>query len=276
MLESTTPPGSPPTVEDIQDIVERVLIKNGHAKTAKAYILYREERSRHRRSETTRQSRDSSNMPYRKLWEALSWAVDHNLHTIEALNARVARGEFPDIVRESDQCYGQEIATAARLIEEHGDEVKIVIIAGPSSSGKTTTTIKLEELLKEMGKQLVALNVDHYFYDLELHPKDEYGDYDFETPQALDLELINEHLCRLVAGEEVRIPFYDFKTGKRTNDVTPMQIHRPSDVPVSCCDYSKLHAATEWRPSIPFADGLKYTLDYWREKTKEPALRENL
>ena len=228
-LENTTPPGSPPAVEDIQDIVERVLIKNGHARTAKAYILYREERSRHRTSRTTHQSRDSSNIPYRKLWETLSWAVDHNLHTIESLNARVARGEFPDIVRESDQCYEQEIATAARLIEERGDDVKIAIIAGPSSSGKTTTTIKLEALLKSMGKQLVALNVDHYFYDLELHPKDEFGDYDFETPQALDLGLINDHLARLVAGQEVRIPFYDFKTGKRTDNVTPMRIG-PKDI----------------------------------------------
>jgi uridine kinase len=224
ILESTTPPGSPPTVEDIQDIVERVLIKNGHAKTAKAYILYREERSRHRRSSTTRQSRDSSNVPYRKLWEALSWAVDHDLHTIEALNARLARGEFAQVVRETDECYHQEIATAARLIEERGDDVKIVIIAGPSSSGKTTTTIKLEALLRDMGKQLIALNVDNYFYDLELHPKDEFGDYDFETPQALDLDLINDHLARLVAGKLVRIPLYDFKTGKRTNDATPMHV----------------------------------------------------
>ena len=229
ILEKTTPPGSPPTVEDIQDIVERVLIKNEHARTAKAYILYREERSRHRRSGTTRQSRDSSNIPYRKLWEALSWAVDHNQHPIEARNARVARGGVPEIVRESDGCYEQEIATAARLIGERGDEVKIAIIAGPSSSGKTTTTIKLGALLKEMGKQLVALNVDNYFYDLELHPKDEFGDYDFETPQALDLDLINDHLCRLVAGEEVRIPFYDFKAGKRTQDATPMRIG-PDDI----------------------------------------------
>jgi uridine kinase len=229
ILENTTPPGTPPTVEDIQDIVERVLIKNDHAKTAKAYILYREERSRHRRSRTTHQSRDSSNVPYRKLWEALSWAVDHNLHTIEALNGRIARGEFPDVVRESDDCYHQEIATATQLIEEHGDNVQIVIIAGPSSSGKTTTTIKLEALLKERGKQLVALNVDNYFYNLELHPKDEFGDYDFETPQALDLEMINDHLERLVAGEEVRIPFYDFKTGKRTNNATPMRIG-PDDI----------------------------------------------
>jgi uridine kinase len=67
--------------------------------------------------------------------------------------------------------------------------------------------------------KLVALNVDNYFFDLEFHPKDEFGDFDFETPQALDLELINQHLRQLIAGEEVSIPYYDFKTGtgSRTN-----------------------------------------------------------
>jgi uridine kinase len=229
ILENLVLPGTHPTVEDVQDIVETVLIKNGHARTAKAYILYREERSRHRRGRTTHQSRDSSNIPYRKLWEALTWAVDHDLHTIERLNARIARGEFPDIVRESNQYYEQEISTGAELIQERRDDLKIVIIAGPSSSGKTTTTIKLESLLNKMGMRFVALNVDNYFYDLELHPQDEYGDYDFETPQALDLDLINDHLTRLIAGKEVRIPFYDFKTGTRTNDVTPMRIG-PNDM----------------------------------------------
>jgi uridine kinase len=80
-----------------------------------------------------------------------------------------------------------------------------------------------------MGMQLVTLNIDNYFFDLEMHPKDEFGDYDFETPQALDLPLINEHLSRLLGGEEVRIPFYDFHVGKRTLDVTPMSIG-PLDV----------------------------------------------
>jgi len=229
VLDSLVLPGSHPTVEDIQDIVETVLIKNGYAKTAKAYILYREERSRHRRGRTTHQSRDSSNIPYRKLWEALAWAVDHDLHTMERLNARVAQGEFPEIVREAEEFYEHEIATAAQLIQERRDQLRIVIVAGPSSSGKTTTTTKLEGLLGKMGMRFVALNVDNYFYDLELHPRDEYGDYDFETPQALDLDLINDHLARLTAGEEVRIPFYDFKAGKRTDGVTPVQIG-PNDM----------------------------------------------
>ena len=229
ILEENTPPGHIPHVEEIQDIVEKVLIEAGHAKTAKAYILYRAERARRRGEKSARAQRTSGNIPYRKIYEVLNWAVDHNLHTVHHLNERIARGEFPDIVRESDEVYEQDVTTAAEMIRERQEEVRIVIVAGPSSSGKTTTTIKLSERLKTMGISLVALNVDNYFFDLELHPRDEFGDYDFETPQALDLELINEHLVRLLAGEEVRIPFYDFKTGKRTLDVTPMRVG-PKDI----------------------------------------------
>lgn len=229
MLEETTPPGHIPTVEEIQDVVEKVLIENGHAKTAKAYILYRDERARRRQERARRSARPSENIPWHKIWEVLNWAVDHEVHTIGRLNARIARGEFPQVVRETDRAYNEDITTASEIIGEQRDSVKIVIIAGPSSSGKTTTTIKLSHLLKKMGLSLVPLTVDNYFFDLELHPKDEFGDYDFETPQALDLDLINQHLARMVAGEEVRIPFYDFKTGRRHDDHTPMQLG-PGDI----------------------------------------------
>lgn len=229
MLEETTPPGHIPTIEEIQDIVEKVLIEHGHARTAKAYILYRDERARSRQQRAERSTHPSENIPWPKIWEVLNWAVDHDVHTVERLNARITRGEFSQIVREADRAYIEDITTASEIIRERRDRVKIVIIAGPSSSGKTTTTIKLSHLLKKMGLTLVPLTVDNYFFDLELHPKDEFGDYDFETPQALDLELINEHLVHLIAGEEVRVPFYDFKTGKRHDDHTPMRIG-PNDI----------------------------------------------
>lgn len=229
MLEETTPEGHIPTIEEIQDIVEKVLIENGHAKTAKAYILYRDERARRRQERAKRSAQPYENIPWRKIWEVLNWAVEHDLHTVERLNARIARGEFPEIVRETDRAYNEDITTASEMIRERRGQVRLVIIAGPSSSGKTTTTIKLSHLLKKMGLSLVPLTVDNYFFDLELHPKDEFGDYDFETPQALDLALINEHLVRLIAGEEVWIPFYDFKTGKRHDNHTPMKIG-PNDI----------------------------------------------
>ena len=229
MLEETTPPDHIPTIEEIQDIVEKVLIENGHAQTAKAYILYRDERTRQRQQRAEWSARSHGNIPWYKIWGILDWAVEHDVHTVERLNARIARGEFANIVRETDRTYNEDITTASEIIRERRDSIKIVIIAGPSSSGKTTTTIKLSHLLSKMGLSLVPLTVDNYFFDLELHPKDEFGDYDFETPQALDLDLINEHLVRLIAGEEVMIPFYDFKTSKRHDDQTPMRIG-PDDV----------------------------------------------
>jgi uridine kinase len=229
ILEETIPPDRYPTVEEIQDVVEKVLIETGHAKVAKAYILYREERARRRREKAGRGYRETSNIPWRKIYEVLRWSLDHDLYSVERLNARIARGEFARIVHEADRCYEEDIHTAAQLIIERRGELRIVIVAGPSSSGKTTTTIKLSERLARVGLTLVPLHVDNYFFDLDLHPKDEFGDYDFETPQALDLALINEHLVRLIAGEEVCIPFYDFKSGRRQDGATPMHIG-PNDI----------------------------------------------
>ena len=224
LLESSTPEGKTPTVEEIQDIVERVLIEAGYADTAKAYILYRDERARRRQRNAEQASRSEDFIPWREIWHGLDWAVAHDLHTVDRLNARVRAGEFPDVVRESDRRYIEDISAASELLSSRCCDVRIVVVAGPSSSGKTTTTLKLSHLLSKSGVNFRPLAVDNYFYDLELHPQDEFGDYDYETPQALDLELINRQLAQLVAGEEVRIPFYDFKTGRRHLDHTPMHL----------------------------------------------------
>ncbi len=229
ILETQTPPGELPTVEEIQDIVEKVLIENGHASVAKAYILYRAERARLREQRAERRAQPSSNIPWAKLWRVLDWATEHNLHTVEHLNERIKKGEISQIVGLSEAFYQEDVENAANLIASRKDELRMVIIAGPSSSGKTTTTIKLGERLARHGMKLVMLNVDNYFFDLEMHPKDEFGDYDFETPQALDLELINQHLSEMFDGKEVMIPFYDFKTGKRHPAQTPMKLS-PGDV----------------------------------------------
>jgi uridine kinase len=229
ILEEKTPLDHIPTIEEIQDIVEKVLIENGHAKVAKAYVLYRDERSRARKERAALASRPSENIPWPKIWHVLDWAVAHNLHTVAALNERIARGEFADIVHESEIAYNVDVENAVEMITERRDDLKMVIVSGPSSSGKTTTTIKLAQRLRHMELKLVTLNIDNYFYDLELHPKDEFGDYDFETPQALDLSLINEHLVRLISGEDVLIPDYDFKTGHRINNETRIKLG-PRDI----------------------------------------------
>jgi uridine kinase len=224
VLESSTQKGHHPNIEEIQDTVEKVLIENGHAKVAKEYILYREESNRRRREKGDRPAKPSENVPWAKTWQILDWAISHDVYTVDSLNQRIRRGEFSQIVDESEAAYEHDVDLAVEMISKRRNDIKIVIVSGPSSSGKTTTTIKLKQRLKRREMKFLALNVDNYFFDLAVHPKDEFGDYDFETPQALDLSLINEHLRNLSEGEEVFIPFYDFKSGKRHLNHTPMKL----------------------------------------------------
>ena len=225
LLEKNNPEGRVPQIEEIQDLVEKVLIENGHSRVAKAYILYRDERARHRKQQEAQVTRPSENIPWAKIWHVLDWSISHGVENVAALNQRIDAGEFAQIVTESEAAYNVDVERAVDLIIAHKDQLKMVIITGPSSSGKTTTTIKVGERLKNIGLRLVTLNVDNYFYDLEKHPKDEFGDYDFETPFALDLPLINQQLSALIRGEQVMVPFYDFKSGHRLEDhSTPLRI----------------------------------------------------
>lgn len=219
----------PPMVEQVQDIVEKVLIEEGHAAVAKHFILYRATQNDKRKAKLSKSKVHQGNIPYQKIYEVLVWSSDHDLNSIEKMNQRIARGEFRDICLESDAAYEFDVQAAAELISEREEKIRIVVVAGPSSSGKTTTTRKLAHYLSKKGMGLVELNIDHYFFDLEMHPVDEFGDHDFETPQALDLALINQHVKQLLAGEEVLIPKYDFATGTRKLSQTALKI-KPTDV----------------------------------------------
>jgi Uridine kinase len=224
LVDNNFPSDKIPSVEDIQDIVEKVLIENGHARVAKAYILYRDERNRSRLQGKSTSEQNKENIPWAKLWSVLDWAVDHGVNTVEGLNKRIGSGEIQDIVMESEIAYSQDINAVESAILGNRAEIKLVIIAGPSSSGKTTTTNKIALRLAEKGLTFVELNLDNYYFDLELHPKDEFGDYDFETPHALEIELINRHLKDLLDGKEIQMPFYDFKTGKRSPKTIPTRL----------------------------------------------------
>ncbi len=223
-------PDTIPSVEDIQDIVEKVLIEKGHAKTAKAYILYRQKRTeiRDRDRETEKQAVEE-NVPYKKLWQVLCWNVDHSCDTIKKLNERIANGTFQKLIKDAETTYNEDISNVGSEIIKNKDKIKVVIIAGPSSSGKTTTTLKLKEKLKKEDIDLVTLNIDNYFFDIDMHPKDEYGDYDFETPEALDLNLINKHLSSLIQGKTVKTPRFDFKTGLCQKEMDKMGL-KPNQI----------------------------------------------
>jgi len=208
-----------PTVEDIQDLVETVLVEKEHVRTSRAYISYRSRRAQRRESRADQAAATFNNIPYKKIYNVLRWNLDHGCESVEGLNRIMADGRFAELVAACEERYFGECRAAAENILARMDDVRMIIVAGPSSSGKTTTTTKIMETLQCEGWSLKAINIDHYFFNLEEHPKDEFGDYDYETPQALDLELINRHLGQLLAGETIRTPHYDFKTGRRTLDV---------------------------------------------------------
>jgi len=224
-LEMTKQPPALPSVEEVQDIIEKELIEEGHAKTAKAFILYRYEHAKLRKGREQDYA-TSANIPYKKIWQSLVWNIDHECYSIKKINERIENGSYPSLVLEVTEKYSADVAAAVDKIIARKDQIRIVIIAGPSSSGKTTTTIKIGEHLEKQGYKLVAMNLDNYFFDLEHHPRDEFGDYDFETPQALDLALINRHLAELLEGKTIQMPYYNFKTGKREAKTEPLKLHK--------------------------------------------------
>ncbi|PIZ13044.1 MAG: response regulator SirA [Elusimicrobia bacterium CG_4_10_14_0_8_um_filter_37_32] len=228
IINQTHPVESTPSVEEIQDIVERVLVENFHFKTAKAYILYREE---HRRIREGKDSRIivEDNVPYKILWKVFTWNIDHHCDTIEKINRLIAKKKLPQLVIEAEKTYQNEINRVAKEIIKNRDRTRIAIAAGPSSSGKTTTITKISEILRKENISFILLNLDNYFKNLESHPKDEYGDYDFETPQALDIQLINEHLTELINGKTITMPEYNFKTGKRNLNAKKLKLN-PSQI----------------------------------------------
>ncbi|MEI6563557.1 MAG: ATP cone domain-containing protein [bacterium] len=212
-----------PSVEDIQDIVEKCLIENQQVKLARNYIAYRQQRAMLRATKGY-SFEVTDNIPYKKIYEVLLWNMAHQCESVESLNHHIRNGSFTGLVRTAEDRFSAEIQGASEAILARGNATRLIIISGPSSSGKTTTTIKLGEALKASGLRLKSINIDNYFYDLEKHPRDEFGDYDYETPQALNLELINAHLGDLLAGRTVRTPFYNFKTGVSTLNVNEMHL----------------------------------------------------
>jgi len=147
--------------------------------------------------------------------KARAWNRMRDVDTIEGINRRMRFGGYREVIRDADRAYSGAIWKAAAEILENRDRIRIVIVAGPSSSGKTTTTIKLCEALKAMGENLQLLAMDNYFWNLKDQPRDEFGDHNFETPEALDKKTINRNLTDLLSGAEADLPIYNFKTGRR-------------------------------------------------------------
>ena len=143
------------------------------------------------------------------------WQDILKLRTIGDLNEAITKGFSSQLIQISEALQEKKIAKIADEIAQRKG-IKMVLIAGPSSSGKTTTCKRLNVQLAVNGIKPIGISLDDYFLDREKTPRDEKGDYDFEHLHALDLPLLNEQLTALFRGDEVELPRYDFPTGKST------------------------------------------------------------
>lgn len=154
------------------------------------------------------------------------WVDIMGVPTVGMLNRKVLDGDVSELIKVAEAFHEKKIAAMADQIDEanrtHG--TRVVLISGPSSSGKTTTAKRLGIQLRILGLDPVLISLDDYFVDRERTPKDENGDYDFEALEAIDLELLNSDLQRLMEGESVDVPRYDFITGTRQWHDTPLKL----------------------------------------------------
>lgn len=143
------------------------------------------------------------------------WLHLLRVESVGELNQAVEKGQIRKVVLVSEALHEHRIVNIAQQVWERRDRVRLVLIAGPSSSGKTTFSKRLAVQMLAHGMRPYALEMDHYFVNREDTPRDANGEYDFEALEAVDLKLFNQHLGALLRGEEVQLPKFNFYTGQR-------------------------------------------------------------
>lgn len=141
------------------------------------------------------------------------WLNTLGISSVGALNDAILAGRSREVILVSEALHERRIAEIAARIEEHRDRIRVVLVAGPSSSGKTTFSKRLTVQLLARGISPFPIEMDNFFVDREKTPVDESGEYDFESIDAVDINRLNQDLSLLIAGETVRLPRYDFKRG---------------------------------------------------------------
>ena len=153
------------------------------------------------------------------------WCSIMGVRGVGSLNNKVLSGGIIDLINLSEALHERKYADIADQIYERRGSVKIVFIAGPSSSGKTSTSKRLALQCRILGLNPKVIELDNYFVDREFTPRDENGEYDFECLGAMDLKLLGRQLNDLLDGKEVEIPRFDFKEGRKFFEGNMMQLH---------------------------------------------------
>jgi len=147
--------------------------------------------------------------------EHKKWAEILKVEDIPRLNAVIKAGHYSDLIKVSEALHEKKIVEIATAITAKRDKVNIVLVAGPTSSGKTTFSRRLGIQLAVNGLHAIEVSIDDFFVNREFTPIDESGNYDFEALEAIDIPYFNDFLLRLTAGEEVEVPRFDFHQGQR-------------------------------------------------------------
>lgn len=153
------------------------------------------------------------------------WGKVLNISNVGDLNRYVAENNISEMIKISEALHEKKISQIADKIRKYRKRIKLILISGPSSSGKTTFGKRLAIQLKVAGLSPVNLSMDNYFVNRELTPRDENGDYDFEVLEALDVQLFNQNLVDLMAGKEIELPKFSFETGQRYYDGEKLKIN---------------------------------------------------
>ncbi len=156
--------------------------------------------------------------------ETRNWYINQGFSTVADLNNIILNNRLSEIITISEALHDKKISEIADIITKGRKEIKIVLIAGPSSSGKTTFLKRLGIYLKVNFIKPVGISLDNYFIDRDKTPLDENGNYNFEALEALDLKLLNNHLTSLLAGKTVMLPLFDFHKGRRKKKRKEMKL----------------------------------------------------
>lgn len=146
--------------------------------------------------------------------ESKKWSQILGIRNVGDLNEILSASKFHECVQIAEALHEKKIASIADEIGRNFKKSRLIFIAGPSSSGKTTFAKRLSVQLRVNGLRPIAIGLDDYFVDRDKTPKDSKGDFDFEALGALNIDLFNDHLLKLLKGEEVVVPRYDFKSGR--------------------------------------------------------------
>ena len=180
------------------------------------------------------------------LKEYSDWCSIIGISSVGQLNSFILEGRGTKVINVAEALASRKYASIADEIKARGS--RIVFIAGPSSSGKTSSSLRIALECKVVGLNPKVIELDNYFLDREHTPRDENGDYDFESLYAMDLKLLNEHLLTLLSGGEVEIPKFDFKTGSRVEGGGKKMILKEDDILIA----EGIHALNpEMTPSVP-------------------------